>query len=193
MRFALTVGAVTAVALFVTPLAAQQHDHGMHQDTAAAGAQHGCAMSGMGGGMMGATDSAQMKGMPGMMAMMAQDSAMMAAMQFSPQHVLAHGEALGLTPDQVRKIEGLVPTRPHAKPMDKMPMSGMPMDTIQMKMQKQKMHETAATVRDLLSPEQRAHAVELPMSCGMMDGEMGMGHPMGADTVKGASHDAHHR
>jgi len=184
MKLMIALGAMTLVALTGTPLAAQHDHHGTRQDSSAAG---DCGM--MAGmhqgqmGMMGRNDTTRMRGMMDMMDMMAQDSAMMAAMRFWPQHILSKGETLGLTSEQVRKIEALAP-------MHDAPMREMTKDTTHM----QQMRETADAVREILTPAQRTQVAALPMPCGMMGDGMGsMPHRMGGDSTAGTGHDAHHR
>lgn len=181
MRLAITLGAMTVVALMGTPLAAQHDHHEMRQDTAATG---GCPMmSGMQMGQMGMMEGKDTDQMQGMMGMMARDSALMGVMRFWPQYILQHGDGLDLTSGQVHKIEALAP-------MHDAPMRGMADDTTHMK----QMREATAAVRAILTPEQRARVAKLPPPCGMMGGGMeGMLHRMDTDSTKGAGREAHHR
>lgn len=171
MRF--IVGTLAAGAFLVSPLAAQQHGLQAQPDSGALG--HPCAMAQMHGGamhgMMGAGDSAGMKGMHGMMGMMAGDSAMMASMRFGPRAVLAHGDVLALIPEQASQIEALTHEVPDPALTETMHM--------------QKMHQAAAKVRGILTPEQRAQVERLPVPCPMMEGAP-------ADSAK-AGHEAHHQ
>lgn len=180
MRFTFSLGAMTVVALMATPLAAQHDQHGMRQDSTA---DRGCPMmSGMQMGQMGMMGGKDTAHMQGMMGMMAPDSSMMATMRFWPQHILKNGETLGLTSDQVRKVEALAP-------MHEAPMRDMASDTTHLKA----MREAAAAVREILTPEQRTQAAKLPAPCGMMGGGTDGMHRMDADSVQGAGHGAHHR
>lgn len=180
MKLTILLGAMTVVALTGTPLAAQHDHHEMRQDS---GAVTPCPeMSGMHHGQMGMMGKDDAAGMHGMMGMMAQDSAMMTTMRFWPQHILRHGETLELTSEQVRKLEPLA--RMHDAPMRE-----MANDTVHM----QRMRETAATVREILTPAQWARVAQLPAPCGMMGDGMGREpHPMGGDGAAGAGHDRHH-
>ncbi|HET7038586.1 MAG TPA: hypothetical protein VFH97_01780 [Gemmatimonadales bacterium] len=148
----MTLGALVAAALLAAPLSAQHPMHGARPDSAA---RHDCAMGSMQGGTMqggmmrggmmrggmGGTDSA---GMAGMMS----DSTMMADMRFAPHVVLARRELLGLTPDQVSRIEALTRSTPDSGAAHMA-----------------RIHDAAAEVRKILTAEQRAQVERLPRPC----------------------------
>lgn len=95
-----------ALAVTVGPLAAQQHQHedAKQTDSAAPAGMGSCAMMGP---------------MMQMMQMMEghEDNGMMHAMRFAPAHILTHRESLGLTADQVARVEAVqqASTMPHQK------------------------------------------------------------------------------
>jgi len=183
------LGVALAVALLVpVALAAQQHGHNM-QDSSQA--QHG--MMGM-GGMMG------MDGMMGMMQgndMMGMSSVMTTVMRLQPRQVLSYADTLKLTDEQISRIEQLKATQDS---IHQQQMRGM-MNEMQTLGELLTADETdvaavrdlvdktvkpfhamagwmivdAAEVKNVLTPDQREVALQLPIqhSGMMMQGNRG--------------------
>lgn len=195
-----------ALAVIAAPLAAQQPDTskrpGMRMDM-------GGGMGMMGGGM----------GMGGMMGHMGQMMGpMMRVMVFSPGHLLAHREVLGLTDQQVSKLTALrdatqsaeqaarADADTHGRALAGVLSSANP-DTAQLKAHFQEMHaaigkahwaalSAAARARVILTDVQRARADGWADAMGQMMQMGGHGMMGGHDMMRGrgmmGGHDSTH-
>lgn len=204
-----TVLMLIGLGLAAMPVAAQQHGHeaGEPSDRPMMGhcqmMQGGMAMMGGGMGMM--SDSmGMMRGMgsEGMMNMPMR-GVMMQGMRLWPRYLVGHRTDLGLTDDQVAKLEAL-------GQRDPTPMTGMPgMRAAQEQLAKAfeagdasgiraasermaKAHADmqarhlvlAVQARDVLTAEQRAKLGTLPGPCSMMEG---------GRMMQQGGHEQHHR
>lgn len=208
MKRALTT--LVALGLVAAPLAAQQHPMA-RPDSAAAGRMAHCS-DGMGMGMSGGVGMQMMEGMGQGAMQMPGREAMRRPMHFGARQVLAQREALGLSADQVARIEQLSATPPrmsqHMATVRKAEedltrsFDAEVPDTAAVKAAAERLlrlHAAvhtqriakAALVRAILTPDQRERALQLP-ACPM--GETGgmMKQEASPSPAPPGGHEEHH-